>query len=187
MRLAIFASGNGSNFQAIVYKVKEGLLKIEVPLLIVDKKNAYALERAKNLGIDAYFVNPKEYQTKALYEERIIEILKEYKIDFIALAGYMRLIGEKLLSAYENKIINIHPSLLPAFKGKDAIQQAFDYGVKVMGVTVHYVDNGMDTGKIIAQDSFNVMPMDTISDVEKNIHAIEHRLYPEVLRKLLEE
>lgn len=186
-RLAVFASGNGTNFQAIIDKVNNGQLKILVPLLIVDKKNAYALERAKKANVDAYFINPKDYETKALYEEEIIKLLKKYDIDFIALAGYMRLIGDTLLNEYEGRIINIHPSLLPAFKGKDAIGQAFQYGVKIMGVTIHYVDKGMDSGKIIAQDSFKLMALDTLEDVEANIHAIEHRLYPEVLKNLLEE
>ncbi len=185
--VAIFASGNGTNFQAIVDKVKAGSLKINVSVLIVDKKNAYAIQRANNSNVDCFYVNPKDFSSKEEYETKIISILNDYHIDLIALAGYMRLIGTLLLEKYENRIINIHPSLLPAFKGKDAIGQAFNYGVKVMGVTVHYVDNGMDTGKIIAQESFNVMPLDTLEDVEKNIHAIEHRMYPEVLRKLLEE
>lgn len=186
-RLAVFASGNGTNFQAIVSKIKEGKLKVELPLLIVDKKEAYALQRAKEASIDAYFINPKEYASKEEYEEEILKLLVKYKIDFIALAGYMRLIGDVLLKAYEGRIVNIHPSLLPAFKGKNAIEQAFEYGVKVMGVSIHYVDKGMDTGRIIAQDSFHVMPLDTIEDVEASIHAIEHRLYPEVLRNLLED
>lgn len=185
--LAIFASGNGTNFEAIVEKIQEGKLKINCPLLICDKKNAYVFERAKRLGVDSFFVDPHQFLTKEAYEEEILTLLTKYQIDFIALAGYMRLIGDVLLNHYENRIINIHPSLLPAFKGKDAIGQAFEYGVKIMGVTVHYVDKGMDSGRIIAQDSFKVMKMDSISDVEASVHAIEHRLYPEVLRILLEE
>ena len=116
-----------------------------------------------------------------------MELLKKYEIDFIALAGYMRLIGQTLLNAYEGRIVNIHPSLLPAFMGKDAILQAFSYGVKIMGVSIHYVDKGMDTGKIIAQECFTVLDDDTIESVTEKTHAIEHKLYPYVLKKLLEE
>lgn len=186
-RLAVFASGNGTNFQAIIDNVRNGELKVCVPLLIVDKKDAYALERAKKMGVDAFFVNPRDYASKEIYEEVILELLKKYEIDFIALAGYMRLIGQTLLNAYEGRIVNIHPSLLPAFMGKDAILQAFSYGVKIMGVSIHYVDKGMDTGKIIAQECFTVSDDDTIESVTEKTHAIEHKLYPYVLKKLLEE
>lgn len=186
-RVAIFASGNGSNFQAIIDNVRDGKIKIEVPLLIVDKENAYALERAKQSGVDAYYINPKAYASKEEYERVILEYLRKYDIDFIALAGYMRLIGDVLLDAYEGRMVNIHPALLPSFKGKDAIEQAYNFGCKVMGITIHYVDKGMDSGKIIAQDSFRLEKDDTLEIAEAKIHALEHRLYPEVLKELLEE
>ena len=178
VRIAVLVSGGGTNLQALIDAVLENKIDGEIVFVASNRMKAYGLERARNAGIDAECIKD---------EALLISKLEEYKVDLIVLAGYLAILSSDFINKFENKIINIHPSLLPAFKGKDAIQQAFDYGVKVMGVTVHYVDNGMDTGKIIAQDSFNVMPMDTISDVEKNIHAIEHRLYPEVLRKLLEE
>lgn len=186
-KIAIFASGNGSNFEAIVEAVKRKYLYCDIELLVCDKKGAYAITRANNHNIDTFVFNPKDYKNKEEYEKEILEELVSKKIDLIVLAGYMRLIGNTLLSMFEDRIINIHPSLLPAFKGKDAIGQAIDYGVKVMGVTVHYVDSGMDTGRIIEQDSFRLMGNETTSDIEEQIHAIEHRLYPKVIKDLLRD
>lgn len=184
-RLAVFASGSGTNFQAIVDAVKNKILNISVSLLICDKKDAFVIKRAKNEGIDIFVFNAKDYDSKAEYEKDILEVLDKKGIDFIALAGYMRLIGNTLLDEYEGRIVNIHPSLLPAFKGKDAIGQAINYGVKVMGVTIHYVDNGMDTGNIITQESFRLLGNETKEQIEAQIHAIEHRLYPQTLKMLL--
>ncbi len=181
--IAIFASGGGSNFQAII---DDGIADdVNVALLVCDKKDAYAIKRAEQTGIDTFVFTAKDYKSKADYEKEILAELKKRNIDFIALAGYMRLIGDVLLSAFENRIINIHPSLLPAFMGKDAIPQAIEYGVKVMGVSIHYVDSGMDTGKIIAQKSFDVKEQMSESEIESNVHAIEHKLYPKVLKQLL--
>lgn len=184
-KLAIFASGSGTNFQAIVDAVKEGRLKAEICLLVCDKPEAYAVERAKKEGIPQFVFRARDYADKAAYETAILEELKARDIDFIALAGYMRLIGPTLLEAYEGRIVNIHPSLLPAFPGKDAIGQAFAAGVKVSGVTIHYVDEGMDTGPIIAQKAVELSENETRESLEEKIHAIEHQLYPAVLQKLL--
>ncbi len=184
-KLAIFASGSGTNFQAIVDAVKEGRLKAEICLLVCDKPEAYAVERAKKEGIPQFVFRARDYADKAAYETAILEELKARGIDFIALAGYMRLIGPTLLEAYEGRIVNIHPSLLPAFPGKDAIGQAFAAGVKVSGVTIHYVDEGMDTGPIIAQKAVELSENETRESLEEKIHAIEHQLYPAVLQKLL--
>ncbi|QVK18444.1 phosphoribosylglycinamide formyltransferase [Mycoplasmatota bacterium] len=181
-RLAVFASGNGSNFEAIA-KYKNEVY--EVKLLICDQKDAYAFRRAERLNIPFYVVNFKDYKDKASYETEILKYLKEYEIDFIALAGYMRLIGDVLLSEYDNKIVNIHPSLLPAFPGLHAIEQAINYGVKVTGVTIHYIDEAMDRGKIIAQKSLSINNEMSIDDVEKKIHKIEHLLYKKVLEEIL--
>ena len=174
--LAIFASGNGSNFETIA---KE----IPVSILVCDNPNAKVIERAERLGIETYIVDTKK--SKELFETEILEKLKKHNIQFIALAGYMRLIGKTLLNAYENKIVNIHPSLLPSFKGTDGIKQAFEYGVKYTGVTVHYVDNGMDTGKIIAQSIVPIEEKDTIESLSYKIHKEEHILYVKVLKELL--
>jgi len=182
-KIVIFASGSGSNFETIVRKLHGNIC--EVALLVCDKPNAYCLERADKLGIKALQLTLKDFPSKVEYETEIIKHLKEINPDLIVLAGYMKLIGETLLGEYEGKIINIHPSLLPAFPGKDGIGDAIRYGVKIMGVTVHYVDAGMDTGKIIDQDSFKRADGETDVESKEKIHAIEHELYPRVIEKLL--
>lgn len=184
--IAIFASGSGTNFEALVEACEKGYIKARVVLMVCNKKNAYVVERAKNHHIDSFIFTPKNYDNKEAYETEIVNKLYEYKIDLICLAGYMLFCGEVLLKHFEGRIINIHPALLPAFKGAHGILDAFNYGVKVFGVTIHYVDSGVDSGKIIAQRAFNYQEGDTLEDVEAKIHAIEHELYPEVVAKLVE-
>ncbi|MCL1924644.1 MAG: phosphoribosylglycinamide formyltransferase [Defluviitaleaceae bacterium] len=175
-KLCVFASGSGSNFEAIARE-------IHVSLLVCDKPKAAVIERAKRLKIPFFLVNTKKPRED--YEADIIKKLNEHGIQFIALAGYMRLIGETLLNAFENKIVNIHPSLLPSFAGKDGIKQAFDYGVKITGITVHYVDSGIDTGKIIEQAAVEVTNEDTLETLSEKIHKEEHKLYSKVLKNIL--
>jgi phosphoribosylglycinamide formyltransferase 1 len=152
MKIAVFASGTGSNFAAILEAIKsKKITNVEVVLLISDRPEALAVQKAKEESIPVFTFNAKDYPNKQAYEKEILEKLTQSDVDFIVLAGYMRLLGHVLLEAYDRKIINVHPSLLPAFAGKDAIGQALNYGVKVTGVTVHYVDEGMDTGAVIAQ------------------------------------
>jgi phosphoribosylglycinamide formyltransferase-1 len=186
-RIAIFASGSGTNFQAIVDAVKNGDLQAEVALLVCDRPEAKVIERAKKEQIPTFVFRPRDYATKADFEQEILTQLKEKEIEVVALAGYMRLIGPTLLAAYEGRIVNIHPSLLPAFPGKDAIGQAYRAGVKITGVTVHYVDEGMDTGPIIAQRAIPIHEGESREQLEAKIHELEHQLYPEVLKKLLEQ
>ncbi len=187
-RLAIFASGSGSNFEAIVQAVQAGQLRgVEVALLVCDKPGAKVLERAERLGIPAFVFQPKEYADKSAFEKEIVAQLQKLDVTLVVLAGYMRLVGETLLSAYEGKIINLHPSLLPAFPGKDAIGQALDYGVKITGVTVHVVDAGLDTGPIIAQLPVAVQETDTKETLAARIHEVEHGLLVEVIGLLVEE
>jgi len=184
-KLAVFASGNGSNFQAILDKVKSGALEAEISVVVCDKPQAGVIARAETANIPVFCFIPKEYETKAQFEQEILAVLQKHQIDFVILAGYMRLIGETLLTAYESRIINIHPSLLPAFPGKDAIGQAYEAGVKVTGVTVHYVDAGMDTGPIIAQKAVEISKEDTAESIAEKIHAVEHVLYPKVIQELV--
>lgn len=187
-RLAIFASGSGSNFEAIAQAVQAGQLRgVEVALLVCDKPGAKVLERAERLGIPAFVFQPKEYVDKSAFEKEIVSQLQKLDVTLVVLAGYMRLVGETLLSAYEGKIINLHPSLLPAFPGKDAIGQALDYGVKITGVTVHVVDAGLDTGPIIAQLPVAVQETDTKDTLAARIHEVEHGLLVEVIGLLVEE
>lgn len=183
--VAIFASGTGSNFQALIDAVHGGSLHVNVKLLICDRPNALVIEKANRASVSTFVFNPKDYKNKAEFEALMIDELQEQQVDLIILAGYMRLIGPTLLNAFKNKIVNIHPSLLPAFPGKDAIQQAVHAGVKITGVTIHYVDEGMDTGPIIAQRAVEIADKDGLKDVERKIHDVEHVFYPETLESLI--
>ena len=182
MKIAVFASGSGSNFGAIVQSIKTGQLSgVEIALLVCDRPGAYVIERAEQELIPVFSFQSRDYAGKQEYEQAILEQLKEKEIDLVVLAGYMRLVGDTLLSAFEGKMINLHPSLLPSFTGKDAIGQAFDYGVKATGVTVHFVDSGMDTGPIIDQRVVWVEAEDTKESLAQKIHEQEHKLLPEVI------
>lgn len=183
-KIAVFASGSGTNYEAIVSACERKEIDAEVVLLVCDKKNAYVLERAKNHNTPVFVFTAKDYPSKESFETEIVSKLDELKIDLVCLAGYMRYIGEVLLNSYEGKIINIHPALLPSFKGAHGIHDAFEYGVKVFGVTVHYVDSGVDSGKIIMQRGFEYYGND-VDEVEARIHEIEHVLYIEAINKVL--
>lgn len=187
MKIAIFASGNGSNAEAIIRAVKNGELEAEVAAVVCDNPSAKVIERAKTYGVPVVVETPKAYPDKAAYERKILRYLQEYGVEFIVLAGYMRLIGKTLLDAYEGKIVNIHPSLLPAFPGLDAIGQAFRKKVKITGVTIHYVDEGIDTGPIIAQEAVVIEESDTLETLEKKIHEVEHALYPKTLQSIFKK
>jgi len=186
MNIAVFASGNGSNFQAIAEAVKKGKIKAKLALLVCDKPGARVLERAKKLKIEAFLIEKKNFLSKEEYEKEILKKLKEKNIGLIALAGYMKIVGADILKAYKNRIINIHPALLPSFKGTQGIKDALDYGVKVTGVTAHFVDEGMDTGPIIMQAAVEVKNNDTEETLAKKIHKEEHRIYPEAVRLFVE-
>ena len=185
--IAIFASGSGSNFENIVQATKNGTLNAHVPILVCDNPQALAIQRAKNHNIPTFVCSPKDYPNKDAYEQAILDKLAQYDLELIALAGYMRLISPTFLDKFPKPIINIHPSYLPAFVGKDAIQQALDSGVATTGVSVHYVDAGMDTGPIIAQQKVDIDPTDTLQTLSQKIHSVEHVLYIDVLRTLLTE
>ncbi|MCF6094484.1 phosphoribosylglycinamide formyltransferase [Microaerobacter geothermalis] len=186
MKFAVFASGSGSNFQAIADAIKSGLLPGQLKLLICDRPGAFVLERANQAGIPSLLVDPKSYETKAEYEQFILSHLRKRDIQFVVLAGYMRLIGDTLLKEFEGRMINIHPSLLPSFAGKDAIGQALQYGVKVTGVTVHFVDQGMDTGPIIAQVPIFIEENETRESLTEKIHKTEHQLLIKVIGWLIQ-
>lgn len=185
-KIAVFASGNGSNFEAIAEACEQGRILADVVLMVCDKPGAYVCERAASHGVESFVFRPKDYANKAAYEAEIVRLLDEREVDLVCLAGYMRLLSDVMLAAYEGRVINIHPSLLPAFKGAHAIEQAFAYGVKVYGVSIHYVDCTMDGGRIISQKAFEYYG-DDISRVEDKIHAIEHDLYIETIDRLLRE
>lgn len=185
-KIAVFASGNGSNFEAIVRACRDGAVDAEVVLCFCDKPGAGVIERAARLGIPVLEANKGDFRNKDLFESFLADHLSRLGIDIICLAGYMRIVGQNLLRAFPRRIINIHPSLLPAFKGAHAIRDAFDYGVKVYGVTVHYVDETLDGGEIIAQEAFPYEGND-IDELETMIHRVEHVLYPEAVRRVLSD
>jgi phosphoribosylglycinamide formyltransferase-1 len=181
-RIAVFASGQGSNFAALIDAQRKGLLGDgNIELLVSDKPEAPVAKRAEDAGIPTLLLRPKDFASREDYEAEIVTELERREIGLIVLAGYMRLITPVLLTPYTGRIINIHPSLLPAFAGKDAIQQALDYGVKLTGVTVHFVDGGMDTGPVIAQRSVVVLDNDTEDSLAERIHKVEYELYSEVV------
>ena len=182
LHLAVLASGRGSNFEAIQQAIIQGQLDAEICILLSDKEDAVALEKARRDGIPAVFVNPHAFSTREKYEMEIIRQLAPYPIDIIVLAGYMRLLGKVLLHSFGMKIVNIHPALLPSFTGLHAQRQALEYGVKFSGCTVHFVDEGMDTGPIILQAVVPVLNDDTEDRLTARILLEEHRIYKEALQ-----
>ncbi len=183
-RLAVFASGDGSNFEAIAAACESGVLEARTVLLVCDRPGARVCERAARHGVETFVFSPRDYGSKAEYEAEIVRRLDAAGVDLVCLAGYMRIVASTLLEAYGGRIVNLHPSLLPAFKGAHAIEQAMACGVKVFGVTIHWVDASLDGGRIIAQRAFDYDGGD-IREVERRIHEVEHRLYVETIGRLL--
>ncbi len=187
IKTAIFISSRGSNMEAILENIKSGKLKgIEVVLVIADNEDAKGLEIANNYGVKSMFIDPAPYKTKldGEAEERTINILKEHNVELICLAGFMRMVKSKLITAYEGCIINVHPSLLPNFKGLQAQKQAIEAGAKESGCTIHFVDSGMDTGSIIAQAKVAISEDDTEKSLARKIIKQEHILYSKVLQDI---
>ena len=180
--IAVFASGRGTNFSAIIRATKLGKIKANLFLLICDNPKAGAISRAKRAGIKVALVEREDFASKEDFEAKIIQHLEEDKIDLIVLAGFMRLLSSEFVKRYTGRILNIHPALLPSFKGTEGIKDAFNYGVKVTGVTVHFVDEGVDHGPIILQQAVKVEENDTLESLEAKIHKIEHKIYPEAIR-----
>lgn len=186
VKIAVLVSGRGSNLQAIMDSIEKGYIKnATINVVISNKANAYALERARNHGIDAVFLDPGEYDRDE-YDRAILNVLSQYNTDLLLLAGYFRLLGNEIIKAYTNRIMNIHPSLLPAFKGLHAQKQAFEHGVKVAGCTVHFVDEGLDSGPIILQKCVPVLTGDTEETLTARILEQEHIIYPEAVRLFAE-
>lgn len=182
--IAVFASGSGSNFQAMVDAVNTGRLDARIGLLVCDRPKALVVERARAAGVPVHVFSPKSYDSRQAYEREILALLQEKQVALVVLAGYMRILTEVLVEAYGGRMLNIHPSLLPAFPGLHAVQQALDHGVKVAGVTVHLVDGGLDSGPIIAQRAVEVQEGDTEESLSARIHLVEHVLYPQVLQDI---
>ncbi|MDI6786150.1 MAG: phosphoribosylglycinamide formyltransferase [bacterium] len=187
LNIAVLVSGRGSNLQAIIDAVEAGWLKVRIACVISDNQEAYALKRALKHNIPNIFITPNIFFSKSEYEKKIIEYLREKEVGLIILAGYMQIVGSTLLSAYPNKIINIHPSLLPSFPGLHGQKQALDYGAKVSGATVHFVDKGCDTGPIILQVGVKILDNDTEESLSKRILVEEHKILPKAIFLFAEE
>lgn len=184
LRIAVFASGQGSNFQALADAALAGKLDGSIELLVCDKPAAPVVERARRAGIDTWLFNPKDYASREQYEQEILAELTRRGIELIVLAGYMRILTPVLVEPFYGRMVNIHPSLLPAFPGVKAIRQAIDYGVKLTGVTVHFVDGGMDSGPIIAQRHVEIADDDDEASLAERIHAAEQALLPWVVQMI---
>lgn len=185
--LAVLVSGRGSNLQSMIDNIENGNIEnASISVVISDVADAYALERAKKHSINAIFIDPKSFENKTEYEQELIKILDSYNTDLIVLAGYMRIVGKYVISAYKNRILNIHPTLLPSFTGLHSHKQTLDYGVKVSGCTVHFVDEGMDTGPIILQSCVPVLENDTEDTLSQRILEQEHKIYPQAVKLFIE-
>ncbi len=182
LNLAVLASGRGSNFQAIIDEIESGRLNAIVKVLIVDNPDAYAIERARKHSIEHLCLRPEDFGSKDEYFSAITEELKKRDVELVILAGFMRIVGKPLIEAYRNRIMNIHPALLPSFPGLHGQRQALEYGVRISGCTVHFVDEGMDTGPIIIQAAVPVLPDDTEETLSERILRLEHRIFPEAIR-----
>lgn len=186
LKIAVLASGSGSNLQAIIDEIACGILPAELRLVISDKPDAYALQRAQAANVPTKIVLPADFAGREAYDAELVRLLKAADVEAVALAGYMRLVTPTLLQAFPQKVLNIHPALLPSFPGLHAQRQAFEYGVKVAGCTVHFVDEGMDSGPIILQAPVPVLDTDDADSLAARILEQEHVIYPLALRLLAE-
>jgi phosphoribosylglycinamide formyltransferase-1 len=187
LNIAVLISGRGSNLQSIIDNVESGYIpNANVSVVISDNKDAYGLKRAMNHGINAVFIDPAAYQSKEDLDNALLDVLARSSTDVLLLAGFMRILGSDVINAYSNRIMNIHPALLPSFKGLHAQKQALDYGVKITGCTVHFVDEGMDSGPIILQKSVPVLDSDTEESLSERILAQEHIIFPEAVKLFAE-
>ena len=185
-RFAVFASGNGSNLQAIIHAIKKGEIRAKLAVVFSDNPKAYALKRAEAAGVKTICLRRQNYATPQSYDRAIVIRLKEERIDFIILAGYMKLLTPWFVKTYPNQIINVHPSLLPAFKGRNGIKDTFTYGAKLAGITIHFVNDKMDAGPIILQEAFKVQEKETLETLEDKIHKLEHRCFPKAIQMFVE-
>ena len=185
-KLAIFVSGNGTNMENILRHVREGKIRAEAALVLSDNPGAPALERAKKFGVETVLVDRKKFAGREEFEKEIIRILEPKKIDYVILAGFMRILTPYFVRAYKNRTINLHPALLPQFPGAHAIQEAWEARVQKTGVTVHFIDEGVDTGPVILQREVPVEAGETLESLEKKIHVVEYEIFPEAINLVLE-
>lgn len=184
-RIAFLVSGSGTNMENLVKRIKAGDIRAEAAVVISNRPDVRALEKAAVLGVKTVVVDHKGYATRQLFDEVLAACIDSHKIDYVVLAGFMRVLTEEFVKTHQGRLINIHPALLPAFPGAHAIKDAWDAKVKETGVTVHFVDSGVDTGPIILQRKVPILPTDTLETLEARIHAVEYELYPEALKLVL--
>lgn len=185
-RLAIFVSGNGMNMENLLQKGREGKIGAEISLVVSDNPEAYALRRARKYDVECAVIERKRFDSKEAFEAEIRRHLERKKIDFVILAGFMRILSPSFVKAYRGRILNIHPALLPKFPGAHAIREAWEAKEKVTGVTVHFVDEGVDTGPVILQREVPIEKGETLESLEKKIHEAEYEIYPEAVNLVLE-
>lgn len=185
VKLGLLISGRGSNMQAILESINTKKLQAEVSIVISSNPEAKGLQTALDFGIETTTINSSEHKSKHDYEKTMVKVLQNKQVDLVILAGYMKLLGDPVINAYPNKILNIHPSLLPSFKGLNAPKQALDYGVKISGCTVHYVDHTLDGGRIVFQQAVKVQPDDTEETLSNRILKQEHLLYPKAIQYVI--
>ncbi|MCL2503410.1 MAG: phosphoribosylglycinamide formyltransferase [Coriobacteriia bacterium] len=186
--LGVLVSGSGTNLQAIIDEIEAGRLNARIAVVISDRGQAYGLERAKRHGIDAVFIDPERFSGSGAqgFNKAVLGELASRKVELVVLAGYMRLLGASVLDRFPDRVVNLHPALLPSFAGAHGIKDAFEYGVKVTGVTVHFANEVFDEGPIIAQEPVRITEGDTVESLEAKIHEVEHRLYPRVIKQIAE-
>lgn len=182
-RVAVLASGGGTNLQALL---DDPVVGPWVVLAVSDRADAHALERARSRGVEAVFLDPAGHPDRVRYDRAIIDLLRDRSVDVVALAGFMRIVGAELVRAFPGRILNVHPALLPAFPGTRSVAEALAWGVKVTGVTVHFVDEEVDHGPVIFQEAVEVLPGDDWDSLEARVHEVEHRLLPAAVRALSE-
>jgi phosphoribosylglycinamide formyltransferase-1 len=182
-RIAVLASGHGTNVQALLDDPDVGS---HVALVVSDRAEAFALERARRREVPTVHLDPASFADRAAHDEALVALLREHAIDIVVLAGYLRLVGPTVVETFADRLVNVHPALLPSFPGTHAVEDALAYRVKVTGVTVHLVDEGIDTGPVLLQESLEVLDDDDWDSLEARVHAIEHRLLPQAVRALLE-
>jgi phosphoribosylglycinamide formyltransferase-1 len=183
-RVAVLVSGSGTNLQALI---DEPSLRPHLHLVLADRPGIRALERADAAGIPTAIVDPAAHPSRDDFDKAVLDVLQEALIDVVVSAGYLRVLGKRVLDVYEGRCLNVHPALLPSFPGTHAVRDALEYGVRVTGVTVHLVDEGTDTGPIVLQEPVAVRPEDDWDSLEGRIHEVEHRLLPRALRALLDD
>lgn len=187
MNIAILASGNGSNFEAIAKAAKRGYIKAHLKVLITNKSNAYVRIRAKRNKIKDIFINPLSFKSRIEFDRELTKILKKEKIELIVLAGFMRILCVDFVKKFKNKILNIHPALLPAFRGERAIERALKYGCKITGVTIHFIDEKVDNGPVVLQEAIKIQKGERLEHLEERVHKLEHKLYPLAIKLFAEK